>query len=265
MSDLRKLDRYEVSTYVFSDEFADTYIAYDILLDRKVILKVFTSGITSDTAYFEKFLRGVRIAADLVHTNIIWVWDIGTEKQHYYLAMRYFEGKAVSKVMDNQGPIPWGDALLITEQIANALQFAHEQGFVHGNVNTRNILISATKEAVLTDFGFSNVALEEIGESKADRVNGLPNFVPPEAWEANQVSPAGDQYALAWTLVEMLTGRRLFEGATLQDLREVPEEPLQLWETWPVGVPSHIVEILQKALDSDPTNRYPDVESYAVE
>lgn len=265
MADLKKLGRYEVSAYIFSDEFADTYIAYDTLLDRKVILKTFTDEITSDRAFFESFLREVRIAADLVHPNIIWLWDIGIEKKHYYLAMRYFEGKAVSKVMDNQGPIPWGDALYITKQVANALQFVHNRGFVHGNVNTRNILISESKEAVLTDFGFSSASLHQVADIKDSRVTGLPTFIPPEAWEEKQISTSGDQYALAWTLVEMLTGRRLYEDASLQEMRVVPEEPLQLWETWPVGVPSHIVEILQNALDSDPSNRFADIETFSAE
>jgi serine/threonine-protein kinase len=255
MTDLTQLSRYTIESHLGTGAFADVYKAVDTVLDRTVALKVLKPMLVDDREAFMRFTREAKTLANLMHPQIAWVWDLGEAEGRYFIAMRYVDGKALDKVISERGSLPWDEALKITEQIAGALQFAHDKGLVHRDVKPQNIIISADEGAILTDFGLVK-ALHSSGMSSSTSMIGTPSYIAPEIWEGQEANPASDQYALACVVTELLTGKVLFDGKTPPAVMASHFKP-PIWPTaWPEGIPARIAIALAKALSRNPLERY---------
>jgi serine/threonine protein kinase len=134
-----------------------SYLAEHIRLGRKVALKVLASAPSEDEGYRERFVRESRRAAELDHPNIIPIYDAGEDDGQLYIAMRYVEGADLKEIIKRDGALHLGHVLYILEQVADALDAAHERYLVHRDVKPSNILVSEPSDRVyLTDFGSSS-------------------------------------------------------------------------------------------------------------
>jgi len=264
VSEIKQLGRYKIETHLGSGAYADVYRASDTALERTVALKVLKPSLLADEEAFGRFMTEAKTLANLMHPHIAWVWDVGEEEGRYFLAIRYIDGLSLDKLIKGKGPLPWEEAFRTTEQVAEALQFAHDKGLVHRDVKPANILVSDLDGAVLTDFGLVK-AMESSGMSTRTGVKiGTPAYMAPELWKGEAAQPATDQYALACVLVEMLTGEALFDAPTDPAIMMKHFEPVFLPETWPEGIPDGINLALDEALAKEPGERYPDISQFSV-
>ena len=258
-----KLGRYTIESHLGSGAYADVYRALDPALKRTVALKVLKPALVSDQEAYDRFVQEAQTSGNLFHSNIATVIDIGDADGYHFLAMRFVNGRALDKVLRADGAMPWEKALQVQEQIGAALSFAHDRGLVHRDVKPQNIIISETEGAVLTDFGLVR-AMASSGMTSTGTMLGTPQYMAPEIWEGVDASPATDQYALACILVEMLTGKVLFDGNTPPAIMTKHFQPLTLPASWGKGIPGGIEYVLQRALAKKAAERYPAIRDLAA-
>ena len=236
--------------------------AIDSVLKRTVALKVLKPALLADEDAFARFTQEAQTAANLIHPQIAWVWDMGDAEGRYYLAMRYVDGLSLDKVLRQRGVLPWPEALAVVQQVAEALSFAHERDLVHRDVKPQNILISPKDGAVLTDFGLVKAMQAGGLSTRSGAIIGTPQYIPPEVWRGEPATPSSDQYALACVLVEMLSGAPLFDAPTPPAVMLKHFQPLEInLNSSPEMLPD-VSGILLRALHSEPSQRFPTIAEF---
>jgi serine/threonine-protein kinase PpkA len=187
------------------------YLAEQESLHRKVALKVMAPALAADRSFGERFLREARTVAQLTHPNILAVYDIGSAGHSYYLAMEYVPGGDL-KHRVRQGALPPEQALAILKQIAAALGYAHQKGFVHRDVKPENILFREDGTAVLTDFGIAKAVGSGTKMTGTGMTIGTAHYMSPEQARGKGVDGRSDLYSLGIVLFEMLTGKAPYDA-----------------------------------------------------
>jgi len=259
LNELTQLGRYRIEQRLGGGAHAVVYKAEDTLLNRTVALKVLKPIWASNPEMISRFTREARAAANLMHSHIAWVFDFGEIEGIYFLAVRYVEGPSLDKMIADRGKIPWQEALEYIEELGSALDYAHAKSVIHRDVKPKNIIISTTEGAILTDFGLVKAGFDVSFQTKADMIIGTPEYIPPEIWNGEAASPATDQYALVCVFIEMLSGKPLFSGPRLDEIIRKHLEPHTFSDTWPGDIPPGAEVILHKALSPNPVERYPNL------
>jgi serine/threonine protein kinase len=186
------------------------YLAEHLRLGRKVALKLLAPALSEDEDYRERFVRESRRAAELDHPNIIPIYDAGDDDGQLYIAMRYVEGCDLKELI-RRGALPLGRALFIVEQVASALDAAHERNLIHRDVKPSNILVSEPSDRVyLTDFGVVKHTLSR-GLTKTGLFIGTVDYAAPEQIEGLPLDQRVDIYALGCVFYECLAARAPFD------------------------------------------------------
>ncbi|MBI2760916.1 MAG: serine/threonine protein kinase [Chloroflexi bacterium] len=255
--------RYQIRQRLGAGGFATVYRAYDSSLDREVALKVLHPHLASDAGIRERFVREGRALARVKHPNVVGVYDTGEVDGAVYLATELIEGRSLSEIAEQMGPLPLPDVLSITEQMAGALAAVHARNLVHRDVKPANILIEdETRRAVLLDLGvardLTNVSLT------GSLLMGTPGFMAPEQVAAGgQVSPQTDVYQLAATVYSLLSGRAPFEGDTVPVLDAIMRAaPPYLGDLRP-DLPPAVAATVTEAMAKNPERRPDGVRSFA--
>jgi eukaryotic-like serine/threonine-protein kinase len=245
---------------------AVVYRAVDLRHDRPVAVKVFRPGSGADLGQ-DRFLREIRVAAQLQHPNILPLYDSGVADGVPYYVMPFVEGQSLRERLARTGQLPLDEALRITREVGDALAFAHARGVVHRDIKPENILLGES-HALLADFG---VALAVDAKPNADGrltevgvVVGSPEYMSPEQASGDQaVDGRSDIFSLGCVLYEMLAGVPPLHGpslrATLARRFQGPPEPLR--ERRP-EVTEAVSVAVQKALEPDPAARFQRVEDF---
>ncbi len=262
LDELTQLGRYQIKQRLGGATHAVVYQAEDTLLNRTVALKVLKPIWASEPEMVGRFTREARAAANLMHSQIAWVFDFGEIQGFYFLAARYVEGLTLDKLILDRGKLSWQESLEYIEDLGSALDYAHGKAVVHRDVKPKNIIISTTEGAILTDFGLVKAGFDASFQTKADMIIGTPEYIPPEIWSGESASPATDQYALACVFVEMLSGKPLFSGTRLDEIIRKHLEPPSFSDTWPGDIPPGAEQILRQALSPNPYDRYPSLGSF---
>src|SRR5215213_3740743 len=162
MSEARKTvldNRYDVGRPLGSGGMGEVFLARDRVLGRDVALKVLRTQYAGDFEFAERFKREARSAASLSHPNIVQVYDRGeTEDGASYIAMEYVPGGTLKERISREGPLEAADAAGLGAQIADALGAAHEQGMIHRDIKPQNVLVTASGDLKVTDFGIARAA-----------------------------------------------------------------------------------------------------------
>jgi serine/threonine protein kinase len=205
------------------------YLAYQVSLRRRVVVKTLHRIHTHDPEMFERFVAEARISANLNHPHIVRVLDHEVESGIPWIAFEYISGPSVQALLVS-GPLDVDEALNAAEQVAMALEHAHAHQVFHRDVKPANVLQVRPELYKLADFGIAK--WKRIGglESSEGMVVGTGPYIAPELIHGSPPSARTDMYALGVTLYEMLTGRLPYEGATLyelacQQLTTAPEPP----------------------------------------
>ena len=243
------------------------YRAQDVRLGRPVAIKMLHPMLTNELGV-ARFQSEIRIAAGLHHPNIIGVHDSGEADGRLFFVMDYLGGETLRDRLKREKQLSVEDALRITEQVADGLQYAHDHGVVHRDVKPENIIL-AEGRACVVDFGLARA----LGDVDTDRLTasglsvGTPHYLSPEQAAAEKdVGPKADQYALGCVLYEMLVGEPPFTGPTATSIamRHISEEPRPLRfrrHTTPIAVEVAVMRAMEKV----PADRFDTVSRFAVD
>jgi serine/threonine protein kinase len=249
--------RYQIIGLIGSGGMANVFRARDLNLQRDVAIKILRDDLIEDPSFRARFLQEARSAANLLHPNIVTVYDFGHDKERYYIVMEYVDGKDLKSVIRESDTIQIPKALDLMIQICEGVGYAHRAGLVHCDLKPQNILVSPDGRAKVTDFGIS-LALAAINpDERSDVVWGSPKYFAPEQAAGTAPSTSSDVYALGIILYEMLTGKLPFEADSADLLA-------QLHQTSPPPSPRSInpeisptlESILLKVLSKEPVARY---------
>jgi serine/threonine protein kinase len=233
------------------------YLAEHIRLGRKVALKILASALSEDEGYRERFVRESRRAAELEHPNIIPIYDAGEDDGELYIAMRYVEGADLKAIIKRDGPLRLGHVLFILEQVADALDAAHERDLVHRDVKPSNILVSEPSDRVyLTDFGVVKHTASR-GLTKTGFFIGTVDYAPPEQIEGLPLDSRTDVYALGCVFYECLTGRAPYDrdGEVAVMHAHLTASPPKLTVSRP-DLPKALNEVVATAMAKSKEERY---------
>src|ERR1043166_8140226 len=249
--------RYTVEHELGRGGMAVVYLGRDLRLERRVAIKVFEKegGLISAG---ERFLREIRIAAQLQHPNILPVHDSGEGEGLVYYVMPYVAGGSVRERLEREGPLPVPDAVRIAREVAEALDHAHRAGVVHRDIKPDDITL-ADGGGVVADFGIAR-AIEQAGGKVTDTglAIGTPTYMSPEqAGASPQIDGRTDIYALGCVLYEMLAGTPAFSGTTAQQVmaRHATDTAPPLGTVR--QVPPALEATVSRALAKLPADRWP--------
>jgi serine/threonine protein kinase len=242
------------------------FLAQNQLTSEKVAVKVFLPRSTMDKQarrnFYRRFLREAEATSELDHQNILSINSYGQYNGLPYIVMPYMPGGTLSEYVTRYGPLPLSQAQHYLEQIASALDYAHENGRVHCDVKPANILLDSFGQVVLSDFGIVQILQPnnqnvEPSTNSSDTLMGTPDYISPEQALGERIDGRSDVYSLAVTLFFLLTGRPPFQAdsSITMALMHVHEKPPQLY-AFRSDITPQIDRVIAKALSKKPEDRY---------
>lgn len=258
----KKLGDYTIESLLGTGGMARVYRGYDDKLARYAAIKIIEPQMIADEAeeeeYRERFLREARSIARLNHLNIVGVYQFNQFENRYYIAMAYIEGNNLRDVLKRaiagDGLISHTQLLNVLGDIADALDYAHQQGIIHRDVKPSNIIVTLDGRSVLTDFG---LALNAVEGTIGNTFGSVHYIAPEQAISSAQAVAQSDQYSLAIIAYEMLTGQVPFDDASAMSvaLKHISDPPPPLRDINP-DISEEVEAVVMRALDKDFTNRF---------
>ena len=239
------------------------YQAENLRLSSVIALKVLAPELAADDVFRTRFLEESRIAASLNHPNVIPIYDMGSQDELLYIAMRYVSGTDLRQMIKKRGRLQPETALFLLGQAARALDAAHRKGLVHRDVKPGNLLIERGSDdgdpdhVYLADFGITKHAMSRSGLTSTGQFLGTIDYVAPEQIRGTSVLGLADQYSLGCVLYECLTGRVPFEkdldaAIIWAHVEETPAMPTVLRP----DLPPEVDEVFGRVLAKRPDERY---------
>lgn len=250
--------RYELFEKIGEGGMSVVYKAQDKLLNRYIAIKVLKPEFVKDHKFIESFRRESQAAASLSHPNIVNIFDVGQEGNIHYIVMELVEGRTLSELIHDEGPLPYPRVIELSKQIAAALSVAHKNQIIHRDVKPHNVLITADGTAKITDFGIAKaVNSSTIVDTTGGGVMGSVHYFSPEQARGGYVDEKSDIYSLGIVMYEMLTGRVPFDGdnpvnIALMHINSDMVPPSKLVS----GIPPALERIVLKCTDKYQTNRF---------
>ncbi len=257
------LGNYQLVRLIGRGGFAEVYLGTHIYLDMPAAIKVLHAQLAKEDA--EQFRSEARIIARLVHPNIVRVLEFGIEGTTPFLVFDYAPNGTLRKLYPKGVKLPLTTVVSHVSQVADALQYAHDQKVIHRDVKPENMLLGRRYEVLLSDFGIALVTQStkrQSGENMQD-LAGTIAYMAPEQIQSHAV-PASDQYSLAVVAYEWLGGERPFQGSFTEiAIKHTLVTPPPLREKLP-DLPIQVEAVIMKALSKEPEARYPSVKGFAV-
>jgi serine/threonine-protein kinase len=258
-------DRYAIDHEIGRGGMATVFLARDLRHDRTVALKVLSEELTDGVAA-DRFLREIELASTLAHPHILGVLESGRVGKTFFYSMPHVAAASLRHRLLQQNQLPVPEAIGITRQICDALDFAHARGVIHRDIKPENILLGP-RGALLADFGIARAVTMAGGETltKTGIAVGTPWYMSPEqASGSRDVTPQSDVYSLACVLYEMLIGQPPFTGPNAAAIfaRHSLDVPPRIRIVRSTVSPS-IEEAIMRALSKVPADRYPTAGAFA--
>ncbi len=255
-----KIGKYDIISELGRGATAVVYLGEDQFNERKVAIKVAlqTEDMAPDEARrFEKlFLNEAAMVGKLSHPNIVGVYDAVVEGDMHYIVMEYVGGGSLKKFCTETNLLPVRQAVLIIFKACRALDYAFQNGVIHRDIKSANILISDRDDIKISDFGTAQIAHST--HTQIDGFVGSPAYMAPEQIAEEPPSVQTDIYSLGVTMYELLAGRLPFQAANSVSMinKIMNEAPTPLKAIRP-DIPDKLVEIVETAMARDVTKRYP--------
>ncbi len=245
--------RYRIIALLGRGGMGEVYRATDLTLGQSVALKFLPEEAARDQRLLERFHGEVRVARQVSHPNVCRVYDIGEVENMPFLSMEYVDGEDLSSLLLRIGRLPAHKALDTSRKICAGLAAAHDRGIIHRDLKPANIMMNKRGEVLIMDFGLAALAGELSG---SEARNGTPAYMAPEQLKGAEVTARSDIYALGLVLYELFTGKRPFDGATVQKLLE-QQEAAQLTSMVSIAadIDPGVEQAIRRCLDPDPSRR----------
>jgi serine/threonine-protein kinase len=256
------VDRYRIVALIGEGGMGEVYLAEDRTLAQDVAIKFLPERLAEREESIERFRQEVRIARTVTHPNVARVHDIGAVDGHPFLTMEYVDGEDLAHLLKRIGRFPREKAVDIAQQLCAGLAAAHARGVVHRDLKPANVMVDGEGRVKITDFGLSMLAGEQ---ERSDAITGTPAYMSPEQIAGGEVTERSEVYSIGLVLYELFTGRRVFDGKTLDDLRrqhsqDAPRTPSSiLSEIDPV-----VERVIMRCLEKDPRARPASVRAVAL-
>ena len=249
-------NRYEIIKLIGKGGMADVYLAYDVILNRHVAIKVLKSDMADDDLALERFKREAGAVTKLSHPNIVDVYDVGDDGDKHYIVMEYVKGYTLKQLIKKRGPIPYKEAVWMMKQLAGALLEAHRNNVIHRDVKSQNVLIKDDGTIKLSDFGIA-LAAGAMQITHEDSVIGSVHYLAPELSKGKQATMQSDIYSLGIVFYELLVGDVPFKADTPVQvaLKHIKEEIPSVRSINP-EIPQSVENIIIRATAKDLNNRY---------
>jgi serine/threonine-protein kinase len=251
-----QIDSYRIEAAVARSGMASIYRAVDTRNDRVVALKIPHPDLEADPILFDRFKREADIGAKLDHPQVMRVFA-DEKRSRIYMVMEWCDGRLLREILD-EGRIPQERAIHIAIGVLDALEYIHANGVVHRDLKPENIMVDANDNVKLIDFGIAgDAAAKRLTYANFTAAIGTPNYISPEQVKGKRGDGRSDLYSMGVILYEMLTGKLPFTGpspmaAMNERLLNHPVPP----SVADASVSPQLQEILYRALERDPKNRY---------
>ena len=265
---------YEIIAKIGAGGMGVVYRARDTKLDRDVALKILPDAFASDPERLARFEREAKTLAALNHPHIAHIHGLEESDGVRALVLEFVEGPTLADRIA-RGPVPMTEALIIAHQIAEAVEAAHEQGIIHRDLKPANIKVRTDGTVKVLDFGLAK-ALDPVSAGAADVtasptitspalmtgggvILGTAAYMSPEQARGQVIDKRSDIWAFGCVLFEMITGRRVFPGATMSDTIAAVLERSPDWTALPPATPPPVQHVLARCLEKDPKHRWRDI------
>jgi serine/threonine-protein kinase len=262
----KNLLNYRILEKVGAGGQGEVYKAVDTKLGRTVIVKVLPPDLTVKEANLKRFEREARLASSLDHPNICTIFDMDEVGGVHFIAMQYVEGRTVRQLVNGR-PLELKSALLIGIQVTDALAAAHGKGIIHRDIKSGNVMVTDAGQVKVLDFGLAKLLDEETSHTEGIHRTelteigvpyGTPTHAAPEQARGDNVDARADIFSTGVLLYELLTGTWPFRGKTSVDVRHavLHDQPKPLAEARPGYTPPRLQQIVDRALQKEPRDRY---------
>jgi len=253
-----QLDHYRIEGVAARSGMASIFRATDLNSGRQVAIKVPHPEMEADPVFFDRFHREQEIGQKLDHPGVMKVMTDDGHSQ-IYMVMEWVEGKLLRQILNEEGKLPIERGVRLALRIGEALDYIHSQGVVHRDLKPENVMVDSEDQIKLIDFGIAaSTGSRRLTFAKLSQTMGTPDYISPEQVKGKRGDARSDIYALGVMLYEMLTGKVPFTGsnAFLIMNDRLLNNPVPPREIEPEISPQ-LQEIIYRALERDPNNRYP--------
>jgi len=259
-----QLDHYRIDSVVARSGMASIFRGVDLCTGRDVAIKVPHPEMEADPLLFDRFKREQEIGQKLDHPGVMKVYA-NPDRERLYMVMEWVEGRLLRHILRENGKLPVDRAVRIATGVCEALDYIHSHGVVHRDLKPENIMADSQDRIKLIDFGIAgNVGSRRLTFAKLSNVMGTPDYISPEQVKGKRGDGRSDIYAMGVILYEMLTGKVPFTGANpfliMNDrLLNSPVPPREI----DPSLSPQLQEIVYRALERDPKNRYATAREFA--
>jgi serine/threonine-protein kinase len=256
----KQFGRYEIVDELGRGAMGVVYKARDPQIDRLVAVKTVSlwgQEPDEEKEFRLRFMNEAQAAGRLHHSGIVSVFDVGEnpENRDPYIVLEYVQGESLSRILSREKKLPLERALMLAEEVADALDYAHAQGVIHRDIKPANILITQDGRAKIADFGIAKLNLAHF--TVPGRVLGTPAYMAPEQLAGEAADGRSDLFSLGVILYAMVTGHSPFQGtsATTVCFKVANREPIAA-SALDMSIPPQLDVVISRAMAKDPGDRY---------
>jgi serine/threonine protein kinase/Tfp pilus assembly protein PilF len=248
-----RVGNYMVEGRIGAGGMGEIFLAQDMSLHRKAVLKFLPEQLASDEQFRERMIREARSAAALNHPNIVTIYEIGEFQTRPFIAMEYLTGKPLSEYC---GKVQTQEALSLAAQICDGLRVAHDAGVIHRDIKPSNILVDDDGRAKILDFGLAAVG-DDSNLTRTGTTLGTASYMAPEQARGEQVDRRSDIFAVGVVLYELISGVSPFNRGNLAStIHAVVYDRVDPIASRSSDCPIELQRIVEKALEKEPEARY---------
>jgi hypothetical protein len=275
---LTQVGPYRIERELGRGGMGEVYLATDTRLDRKVAIKALPAHLAQDPDRLARFQREAKVLASLNHPGIAAIYGLEEASGHQYLILEFVEGETLAEQI-KRGAIPVDEALRLAQQIAEAIEAAHEKGVIHRDLKPGNVMVNGEGVVKVLDFGLARTAEgapSTTGAAMADSptvtspapvhsptipgaIMGTAGYMSPEQARGKPVDKRSDIFSFGCVLYEMLTGAQPFAGETVTDSLGAILHREPNWALLPPSTPARVRELLSHCLAKDRKHRLHDI------
>lgn len=257
-------DRYRVVAQIGSGAMGAVYRAEHVQISKVMAIKLLHRELQENPENVARFHREAESASRLNHPNTVHVFDFGrTKSGSLYIVMEYVDGDDLAKVLDEDGPMPFGRVAYLAAQVAGSVEDAHAAGIVHRDLKPENIVITTGRDgetAKVLDFGLAKLleGTVEAQVTSSGTIVGTPYYMSPEQIHGQELDGRSDVYAIGAIMYECVVGKPPFEAPNPVGVlsKHLSEEPMPPSSRSPLSVPAEADAIILRCLEKDPDQRY---------